>query len=103
MTNTNRKPFPVDEIIHADCRHFKGDRPCVPHKREGVHCEGCPAGTHGYNVLNGTCDPMDDDTTYNGHGTHTAGTIAAARITNRPTATISPGARCVVSLFRSRS
>lgn len=29
-------------IVHFDCRHFRGDRPCAPHKREGVHCEGCP-------------------------------------------------------------
>ena len=29
-------------IVHFDCRHFRGDRPCGPHKREGVHCEGCP-------------------------------------------------------------
>lgn len=29
-------------IVHFDCRHFLGDRPCAPHKREGVHCEGCP-------------------------------------------------------------
>jgi heptosyltransferase-2 len=29
-------------IIHFDCRHFRGDRPCEPHKKEGVHCEGCP-------------------------------------------------------------
>lgn len=29
-------------IVHFDCRHFRGDRPCAPHKAEGVHCEGCP-------------------------------------------------------------
>src|SRR5437868_4748442 len=39
---------------------------------------GCPAGTHGYNVLTGTCDPMDDDSIFNGHGTHVAGIIGAA-------------------------
>jgi subtilisin family serine protease len=38
---------------------------------------GCPAGTHGFNVLTGACDPMDDDTTYGGHGTHVAGIIGA--------------------------
>ena len=38
---------------------------------------GCAAGTHGYNVLTGTCDPMDDDTVYGGHGTHVAGIIGA--------------------------
>jgi subtilisin family serine protease len=35
---------------------------------------GCPAGTHGYNVLAHSCDPMDDG----GHGTHVAGIMAAA-------------------------
>lgn len=24
-----------------DCRHFRGDRPCAPHKAEGVHCRDC--------------------------------------------------------------
>jgi subtilisin family serine protease len=38
---------------------------------------GCAAGTHGYDVLNKTCDPMDDNTTYDGHGTHVAGIMGA--------------------------
>ncbi len=29
-------------FYHADCRHFRGDIPCAPNKREGVHCDGCP-------------------------------------------------------------
>lgn len=33
----------------------------------------CAAGTHGFNALARTCDPMDD----NAHGTHVAGTIGA--------------------------
>ena len=28
-------------IIHTDCRHFMGDRPCRPHKFEGVKCGDC--------------------------------------------------------------
>ena len=24
-----------------DCRHFKGDKPCVPHKEHGVICNDC--------------------------------------------------------------
>ena len=28
-------------IVHADCRHFRGDVPCKPHKEDGVHCDGC--------------------------------------------------------------
>jgi heptosyltransferase-2 len=35
-------PFPLDEVVHEDCRHFQGDRPCAPHKQYGVHCDGCP-------------------------------------------------------------
>ena len=33
----------------------------------------CPAGTHGFNAITLTCDPMDD----NNHGTHVSGTIGA--------------------------
>jgi subtilisin family serine protease/subtilase family serine protease len=33
----------------------------------------CPAGSHGFNVLTKTCDPMDD----RDHGTHVSGTIGA--------------------------
>ena len=33
----------------------------------------CAAGTHGFNAINRTCDPMDD----HDHGTHVAGTIGA--------------------------
>ncbi len=34
----------------------------------------CPAGSHGYNAITHTFDPMDD----NNHGTHCSGTIGAA-------------------------
>ena len=30
------------DLIRTDCRHYELDRPCKPHKKEGVHCEGCP-------------------------------------------------------------
>jgi hypothetical protein len=33
----------------------------------------CAAGTHGFNAINNSCDPMDD----NNHGTHVSGTIGA--------------------------
>src|SRR5580658_2844944 len=29
-------------IYHQDCRHFTGEKPCLPHKQEGVVCDGCP-------------------------------------------------------------
>lgn len=38
---------------------------------------GCPAGSHGRNVVASTCDPMDDDTVFGGHGTHVAGILGA--------------------------
>jgi len=38
---------------------------------------GCPSGTHGYNVLAATCNPMDEDPAYGGHGTHVAGILGA--------------------------
>jgi hypothetical protein len=38
---------------------------------------GCAANTHGFNVLNNSCDPMDDDGAFNGHGTHVAGIMGA--------------------------
>jgi len=39
---------------------------------------GCAAGTHGYNVLaKTTCNPIDEDTSFNGHGTHVAGILGA--------------------------
>jgi subtilisin family serine protease len=38
---------------------------------------GCAAGTHGYNILAATCDPMDDEINYGGHGTHVAGILGA--------------------------
>ncbi|HEY3727587.1 MAG TPA: S8 family serine peptidase [Solirubrobacteraceae bacterium] len=38
---------------------------------------GCPAGTHGYNVVASSCAPMDDDAVYGGHGTHVAGIMGA--------------------------
>jgi len=32
----------MNEVYKSDCRHFKGDIPCVYHKKEGVHCSDCP-------------------------------------------------------------
>ena len=41
---------------------------------------GCPIGSHGVNTVGTgllTCDPMDDDLQYGGHGTHVAGILGA--------------------------
>lgn len=37
----------------------------------------CPVGTHGYNSIAQTCDPMDDAVNNYSHGTHVSGTIGA--------------------------
>lgn len=29
------------QFYRADCRYFTGEKPCVPHKTEGVHCRDC--------------------------------------------------------------
>ena len=41
MKSKEKNNFPINEKINTDCRHFLGDRPCKPHKQEGVHCEDC--------------------------------------------------------------
>ena len=27
--------------IKNDCKNFRGDIPCTPHKLKGVHCDDC--------------------------------------------------------------
>ncbi len=39
----------------------------------GSSIVNCPAGSHGFNAITMSCDPLDD----NDHGTHVSGTIAA--------------------------
>jgi heptosyltransferase-2 len=29
-------------LFKEDCRHFRGDIPCRPHKKHGYHCQNCP-------------------------------------------------------------
>lgn len=31
----------LNTTYYADCRYFKGDLPCKPHKKNGLHCEEC--------------------------------------------------------------
>lgn len=35
-------PHLSDTVVHADCRHFRGDLPCRPNKTHGYVCAGCP-------------------------------------------------------------
>jgi ADP-heptose:LPS heptosyltransferase len=30
-------------LFHRDCRAFRSDRPCLPHKQTGQLCDGCPS------------------------------------------------------------
>jgi subtilisin family serine protease len=39
----------------------------------------CPQGSHGFNAINNTCNPLDD----NNHGTHVSGTIGAVGNNNQ--------------------
>lgn len=32
---------PTAPSIHTDCRHYRGDRPCVPNKERGKECPDC--------------------------------------------------------------
>lgn len=32
------KPWTSFDSLKVDCRHFRGDIPCKPHKQHGVHC-----------------------------------------------------------------
>jgi ADP-heptose:LPS heptosyltransferase len=29
------------ELVHIDCRYYRGYIPCIAHKRSGVHCSSC--------------------------------------------------------------
>lgn len=48
----------------------------------------CPPGIHGYSVLTSSCDPMDDETYWGGHGTFMAGVIGASGNNGRGSAGI---------------
>jgi ADP-heptose:LPS heptosyltransferase len=31
----------LEIILKTDCKHFHGDRPCLPHKETGIKCDDC--------------------------------------------------------------
>lgn len=35
-------PMNLEPLTNTDCRFFKGNMPCSPHKKEGVKCGDCP-------------------------------------------------------------
>ena len=48
-------------LIRSDCLHFRGDRPCAPHKRTGVHCDVCAEYTKtAYRILIVKLDAIGD-------------------------------------------
>jgi len=59
----------------------------------------CAAGTHGFNAINNTCNPMDD----HNHGTHVAGTIGAVGNNGRGVAGVNWTANMMGLKFLSSS
>ena len=55
----------------------------------------CAAGTHGFNAVTNTCNPMDD----HNHGTHVAGTIGARGHNGAGVVGVSWGSRLVAAKF----
>ncbi len=58
---------------HPDLQANVWSAPAAFSVRLGSRTVNCAAGTHGFNAITLTCDPMDD----NSHGTHVSGTIGA--------------------------
>ena len=58
---------------HPDLRANMWSAPAAFTVRIGGRTLRCEAGTHGFDAITNTCDPMDDQN----HGTHVAGTIGA--------------------------
>ena len=59
---------------HPDLQANVWSAPSAFSVKIGSRTITCAAGTHGFNAIALTCDPMDD----NNHGTHVSGTIGAA-------------------------
>lgn len=58
---------------HPDLRANVWSAPAAFTVNIGGQSITCPAGSHGFNAIDNSCDPMDD----NNHGTHCSGTIGA--------------------------
>ena len=61
------------DYTHPDLAANVWSAPAPFTVRIGNQSITCPAGTHGFNALTKTCDPLDDHF----HGTHVSGTIGA--------------------------
>jgi subtilisin family serine protease len=62
------------DYTHPDLQANAWSAPAAFSVTIGGRTITCGAGTHGFNAIKRTCDPMDD----NNHGTHVSGTIGAA-------------------------
>ena len=62
------------DYMHPDLAANVWSAPVSYTVKIGSRTISCPAGSHGFNAIANTCDPMDD----NSHGTHVSGTIGAA-------------------------
>jgi len=62
------------DYTHPDLQANVWSAPTVFTVTLGGIAVSCPAGSHGFNAITGSCDPMDDYM----HGTHVSGIIGAA-------------------------
>jgi len=58
----------------------------------------CPAGSHGFNAITNTCNPMDD----NSHGTHVSGTIGAVGNNNAGVVGVNWNTKIIGAKFLNR-
>lgn len=61
------------DYTHPDLAANVWSAPTAFTVKIGARTITCAAGTHGFNALNNTCDPLDN----NNHGSHVSGTIGA--------------------------
>lgn len=61
------------DYTHPDLAANVWSAPAAFSVNIGGRLINCPAGSHGFNAITNTCDPLDD----NNHGSHVSGTIGA--------------------------
>lgn len=63
------------DYTHPDLAANVWSAPSAFNVRFGTQVITCPAGSHGFNAIINSCNPLDDSS--EGHGTHVSGTIGA--------------------------